>query len=244
MNLWGPCLPYQGSRTKRCVGYSKIIKHECLTRIAQDFDSSYYFFNLAGKVRRDPPLGVAGHLDYDAYQMYRPNGMAALGYKSRALLYRASPLNTEGGTDWQEAADASWQALKVALDNGVTLLTMANRKQNFYGSMVTDECLWTYSFGTLTWSGGWPSTITNCGMQALYNGVFGASTGSNSGVCPTQNFVDKYETLNGEPLNTQADRDAATAAGHYNEQDPYTNRDPRACYRYNYKPVTCSGLDK
>ena len=64
-------------------------------------------------------------------------------------------------------------------------------------------------------------------MQALYNGVFGASTGSNSGVCPTQNFVDKYETLNGEPLNTQADRDAATAAGHYNDQDPYTNRDPR-----------------
>jgi hypothetical protein len=229
MGLWGP-MPYLDKVLGPTDQWDipRLSKHECLTRIAQDFDSAYYFFNLAGKVRRDPPLGVPGHLDYNAYQMYRPNGMAALAYKSRALLYRASPLNTDGSaTDWPEAAKASWDALQVALNNGVFLLTLPNRKANYYGSMVSDESLWTYSFGTLTWSGGWPSTITNCGMQALYNGVFGASTGSNSGVCPTQNFVDKYETLNGEPLNTQADRDAATAAGHYNDQDAYTNRDPR-----------------
>jgi starch-binding outer membrane protein, SusD/RagB family len=229
MNLWGP-MPYLDKVLGPTDQWDipRLSKHECLTRIAQDFDSAYYFFNLAGKVRRDPPLGVPGHLDYNAYQMYRPNGMAALAYKSRALLFRASPLNTDGSaTDWSEAAKASWDALQVALNNGVFLLTLPNRKTNFYGSMVSDESIWTYSFGTLTWSGGWPSTITNCGMQALYNGVFGASTGSNSGVCPTQNFVDKYETLNGEPLNTQADRDAATAAGHYNDQDAYTNRDPR-----------------
>ena len=36
-----------------------------------------------------------------------------------------------------------------------------------------------------------------------------------------------FETKWGDPLNTQADRDAATALGHYNEQDPYANRDPR-----------------
>ncbi len=230
MNLWGP-MPY----LDKVLGLTdqwdipRLSKHDCLTRIAQDFDSSYYFFNLAGKIRRDPPAGVPGHLDYNAYQMYRPNGMAALAFKSRALLFRASPLNTDNSaTDWPEAAKASWDALQVALTNGAILLNpLANRKSNYYGSMVSDEHLWSYSFGTLTWSGGWPSTITNCGFQALYNGLFGASTGSNSGVCPTQNFVDKYETSFGEPLNTQADRDAATAAGHYNEQDPYTNRDPR-----------------
>jgi hypothetical protein len=229
MNLWGP-MPYLDKVLGPTDQWDipRLSKHECLTRIAQDFDSAYFFFNLAGKVRRDPPLGVPGHLDYNAYQMYRPNGMAALAYKSRALLFRASPLNTDGSaTDWAEAAKASWDALQVALTNGAFLLTLPNRKANYYGSMVSDECLWTYSFGTLTWTGGWPSTITNCGFQALYNGVFGASTGSNSGVSPTQNFVDKYETINGEPLNTQADRDAATAAGHYNDQDAYTNRDPR-----------------
>jgi hypothetical protein len=230
MNLWGP-MPY----LDKVLGptdvwdIARLSKHECMTRIAQDFDSSYYFFNLAGKVRRDPPLGVAGHLNYGVtgYQMYRPNGMAALGFKSRTLLYRASPLNTEGGTDWQEAAEASWQALQVALTNGAILLPMANRKQNYYGADVTDESLWSFSYGNLTWNNGGFTGVTNCGFASLFNGIFGASTGSYSGVCPTQNFVDKYETSFGEPLNTQADRDAATLAGHYNEQNPYINRDPR-----------------
>jgi hypothetical protein len=104
---------------------------------------------------------------------------------------------------------------------------MATRSTNFYGADVTDESIWTYSYGTMTWNASSWTNITNCGFQGLYNGVFAANTGSNSGVCPTQNFVDKYETSFGEPLNTQADRDAATLAGHYNEQDSYANRDPR-----------------
>jgi len=238
MNLWGP-MPYldkvMGTNSSEW-DQPRLTKHECLTRIAQDFDSAYYFLNLAGKLRRDPALGVPGHLQYglfgnvstsQGYQMWRPNGMAALGFKARALLFRASPLNTEGAaSDYVEAAAASWTALKSCLDNGLFLLTMANRYQNFYSADCTDETVWNYSFGLLTWSGGW-TNVTNCGMQTLHNGVFGASTGSNSGICPTQNFVDKYETSFGEPLNTQADRDAATLAGHYNEQDSYVGRDPR-----------------
>jgi hypothetical protein len=61
----------------------------------------------------------------------------------------------------------------------------------------------------------------------LYNGVFGNSVSSWSGVGPTQNFVDKYETASGLPLNTLADRAAAITAGEFNEQNPYVNRDPR-----------------
>src|SRR5450759_849263 len=124
MNLWGP-MPYldkvMGTDATQW-DVARLGKHECLTRIAQDFDSAYYFFNLAGKVRRDPPPGVPGHLTYGlfgnintgGYQMWRPNGMAASGFKSRALLCRASPLNTENNaaTDWPEAAAASWTALK------------------------------------------------------------------------------------------------------------------------------------
>ena len=117
-----------------------------MTKISQDFDSAYTCFELAGKIRRDPPSGVAGHNDYNAFQMYRPNGMVAKAYKSRVLLFRASPLNNETGvTDWQEAAVASWQALQIAQNNGATLLTIASRKQNYYGAMATDETLWSYS---------------------------------------------------------------------------------------------------
>jgi starch-binding outer membrane protein, SusD/RagB family len=229
--IWGP-MPYLTKPLGPTDQWDipRLSKWETLTKISQDLDSAYACFELAGKIRRDPPSGVAGHNDYNAYQMYRPNGMAAKAYKSRVLLFRASPLNNEQGlTDWQDAAVASWDALQVALNNGATLLTMANRKQNYYGAMVTDEHLWSYTFNNSSnssWGGSY-NNVTNRGYATLYNGLFLASTGSSSGVCPTQNFVDKYETLNGEPLNTQAERDAATAAGHYNEQDPYTNRDPR-----------------
>ncbi len=47
------------------------------------------------------------------------------------------------------------------------------------------------------------------------------------GTHPTQNYVDRFETLDGYPLQTAAQRAEAVAAGSYNEQAPYQNRDPR-----------------
>jgi starch-binding outer membrane protein, SusD/RagB family len=207
----------------------RLSKHKTCTEIALDFDSAYVFFDKAKLIRRDPPLGVPNHLNYAANQMYRPNGMVALAWKAKALMFAASPLNNEHGvTDWQEAAKESWDALKLALDNGLILLPANQRYLNYYGADCTDEDLWSYTAGTNNWnSGNWASSTNRGNGQTFYNGVFMASTGSASGVCPTQNWVDKYETLNGDPLNTPADRAAATDAKHYNEQDPFTNRDPR-----------------
>jgi len=207
----------------------RLSANETCKKIALDFDSAYMYFEKAGKIRRDPPLGVPNHLNYSANQMYRPNGMVAKAWKAQALMFAASPLNNKNGTaDWEEAAKASWDALKVALDNGLFLLAGKDRYLNIYGADVTDESLWTYTCGNLSWNGGNWVTSTNRGYGATYmNGVFGASSGSYSGVCPTQNWVDKYETKWGEPLNTAADRAAAAAAGHYNEQDMFKNRDPR-----------------
>ena len=228
--FWGP-MPY----ITKVIGpedqwdIPRLSKHETCTKVAADFDSAYVCFNKAGKIRRDPPLGVPNHLNYNANEMYRPNGMVALAWKAKALMFAASPLNNQHGiTDWQEAAAASWAALKLAQDNGLILLPAATRYLNYYGADCTDEDLWSYTAGLLSWNAG--NWLTNTGRgngQTFYNGVFFASTGSNSGVCPTQNFVDKYETKWGDPLNTAADRNAATLAGHYNEQDPFTNRDPR-----------------
>ncbi|MEI7422981.1 MAG: RagB/SusD family nutrient uptake outer membrane protein [Prolixibacteraceae bacterium] len=228
--FWGP-MPY----ITKVIGpddqwdIPRLSKHETCTKIAADFDSAYVCFNKAGKIRRDPPLGVPNHLNYNANEMYRPNGMVALAWKAKALMFGASPLNNKNGkTDWEEAAVASWAALKLAQDNGLILLPAATRYLNYYGADCTDEDLWSYTAGLLSWNAGNWLTNTNRGNgQTFYNGVFFASTGSNSGVCPTQNFVDKYETIWGDPLNTAADRNAATLAGHYNEQDPFANRDPR-----------------
>jgi len=212
--------------------FPRLSNHETLIKIAQDFDSAYTYFEMAGKVRRDPGPGQPGHLaDVD---QENPNGVAAKAYKARALLYAASPLNNElGDTDWANAAVAAWEAMQLALSNQYALLTNTERVRNFYGASYTNEHLWAWDAGNVNWNSG--------NFAGLYNGVFGASKSSWSGVAPTQNYVDKYETRWGDPLNTDADRAAATAAGHYNEQDPFANRDPRLATDIIYNQGPCIG---
>ena len=218
--IWGP-MPY----LTKSLGpddqwdIPRLSKHETLMRIAADMDTAATFFAKAGMMRRDNPIpGAPGHLTNTDQQL--PNGVAAKAFKSRALLYAASPLNNELGIkDWENAAIAAWDAINVAKQYGYELLPAARYKDNYVGTTYTNEQLWGYNWGNWAYNNG--------NMQGMVNGVFGNSKASWSGECPTQNFVDKFETKDGYPLNTQADRDAATAAGKYKEQDPYLNRDPR-----------------
>lgn len=232
--IWGP-MPYITKAIDADDQWDipRLSKHETLIRIAQDMDTAYSYFQLAGKIRRDPGPGEPGHLQ-DPDQR-SPAGVAAKAYKSRALLYAASPLNNElGVTDWQNAAVAAWEALQIALNNQYAMLTpAAERSKNFYGAGYTNEHLWAWNAGNKSWNTG--------DFAGLFNGIFGNSKTSWSGVCPTQNFVDRYETAWGEPLETEAQREAATAAGHYNEQDPFANRDPRLATDIITNQSPCTG---
>ena len=216
----------------------RLSKHETCMRIAADFDTAAYYFEKANKMRRDNPVvGGAGHLNHP--DMFRPNGSAAKGFKSRILLFAASPLNNELGTkDWETAAVASWEAIQIALENGYQLLSAENYKQNFVGGDYSNEQLWGWAAGKLNYDSPF--------QRFLINGVFRGVKGNASGCNPTQNAVDKFETRWGDPLNTQADRDAATALSHYNEQDPYKNRDPRFSINiiYNEAPIPEYGTAK
>ena len=219
--IWGP-MPY----LTKVLGpedqwdIPRLSKRETCLRIAADMDTAATFFAKANLMRRDNPTpGAPGHLPSNAEQQ-RPNGVAAKAFKARALLYAASPLNNELGVkDWEEAAKANWEAIDIALKNGYLLQTADKYKDNYVGVTYTNEQLWGYSWGSWAYDNG--------NQQGIVNGVFGSSKSSWSGECPTQNFVDKFETKYGEPLNTQAERNAATLAGHYKEQDPYKDRDPR-----------------
>ena len=228
---WGP-MPYMDfllTLEDSPWDYERMPGNDYLHRIVQDYDSAYYFFNLAGKIRRDP----VGSLAYGTYQMHRPNGMAAKSFKARALLYAASPLNNKNGVaDWQEAATAVWDAIQIAEANGVTILPLTeasnnDRHLNYYGADVCAESIWSYSHGNQNWN-----------FTATWWGGHFMSSNSASGVFPTQNWVDRYETKWGDPLITQADRDAAAAMvpKHYNEQQPFKDRDPRF-----YKDIIYNG---
>lgn len=232
--LWGS-MPY----INKVIGpfdqwdIPRLTNHETCIKIAQDLDTAYVYFEKAGKIRRDPG-------DLADAEQYKPSGVAAKALKSRVLLYAASPLNTLGDpSDWVNAAASAWDALQIALQKQYGLLPGASRSSNYYGSIYTNEHLWAYYLGNQGYDAWY---YTRC----LFNGIFMNDKSVHSGMCPTQNFVDKYETSFGESLETQADRDAATAAGHYSEQNMYLNRDPRLAMDviYNQSPAQGWSLGK
>lgn len=232
MRIWGP-MPH----ITYIIGADdewdipRLSRYDSYKSVALDMDSAFTAFEKAGRIRRDPGPGEPGHLT-DPDQA-RPNGVAAKAIKARALLYAASPLNNANGTkDWEDAAAASWEAIRIAEQYKYALLDFANYTDNYYGAQYSNEQIW-------AWNSGNGRGFDHGDLQGLQNGVFASKPSGNSGECPTQNMIDKFETKWGEPLNTEEDRARATALGHYNEQDPYKNRDPRF-YKdiiYNEAPI-------
>jgi len=212
---------------------ARLSNHETCMRIAADLDTAVVYYKKCGMMRRDNPVyGGAGHLNNP--DLFKPNGCAALGLKSRILLYAASPLNNElGQKDWDNAAKASWEAITTAEQYGYFLLPASDYKLNWVGTRYSDEALYAWADVNRAYNDG--------AMPAIINGIFGSSAASFSGECLTQNTVDKFETKWGDPLNTAADRAAAIALGHYNDQDPYANRDPRFYVDAIYNQATVPG---
>lgn len=192
----------------------RLSTHETFTRAAEDLKTGYEMMAAAGVARRNTPENLA------TSTVDEISGIAAIGIRSRALLYAASELHNERGQeDWVAAAEAAAEALKAALDAGYELLPAAQYTNNFYGKQMTNETIWAWSYKAKN-------------NHKNFEGIFtypqsGLANQATSGICPTQNFVDRYETIYGEPLVTEEDKAAAIAAGHYNPQNPYAGRDPR-----------------
>lgn len=96
--------------------------------------------------------------------------MAAKALKARCLVYAASELNNlHGQSDWQNAAEACAEAIRIADQYGYDLVPFAEWNSNFYGTKYTNEHIWAWNYGsskinTTTWSAcfGYPvSNYTN-----------------------------------------------------------------------------------
>jgi len=148
----------------------------------------------------------------------RVNGAAAYALKSRALLYRASPLHNPDNNIvyWQEAAQAAIDMITMNESQSRRFRLYRtfddNPNMNYYECFVTtpyynDEYILTRSV--------WNTReielfLAPCGFSGTANSVGRTN--------PTQNLVDSYETINGLPI----DQDPT-----FNPQNPYANRDPR-----------------
>jgi hypothetical protein len=138
----------------------------------------------------------------------------AQAFKSRVLLYAASPLYNPGNmtSRWADAAEAA----KAVIESGKYSLEMDFEK---YRKMF------------ITYDPSSPEIILvkESSIQAsseygsyelippLSHGTTGA--GGFSYFAPTQQMVEAYEMNNGKPITD--------ASSGYNTQDPYKNRDPR-----------------
>ncbi len=136
---------------------------------------------------------------------------------SRVLLYAASPLfNTSNDINkWQKAADAA----AALLSSDYSLYPDYREAFILPSGSENNELIFTRNF-----------TTTNGHQAPMHNlnrryGAYGGWWGSNG---PTQNLVDDYDMINGEPPFIYADGvKTINPASGYDPDHPWANRDPR-----------------
>jgi len=145
---------------------------------------------------------------------------ASYALLSRLLLYAASPLfnPTNDKARWQKAADAA-AVFTLNNDRGYSLFSDYKTLFNSNSGLAQNEVIFSRNFTTATSHAAPPN---NLGRRYGAYGGWWASNG------PSQNFVDDYDMINGEPAfiwngNTKT----VNPASGYNPARPYFNRDPR-----------------
>lgn len=154
------------------------------------------------------------YLETDNEETGRITKGFVMALKSRVLLYAASPLHneTDDTEKWKDAASAALALIDSARTLGwYEKESGANAVNNFSSREVIMF-----------------KNNTNSSNFELYNFPIRFTEGgsSHTGVCPTQNLVDAFETENGYSVSL-------TSAGwlsddpEFDEDAPYANRDPR-----------------
>jgi hypothetical protein len=185
--------------------------------------------------------------------------------KSRMILMAASPLYNEGQDHWQEAYQICKQSVANLKAQGYELYNKVNfptpwtsdiayfnpdGSVNEYAAMFNE-----YFCNDMAYSAT-PSdreTVyqTNGGQaEAFHIDGIGAQWQYKTGTCPSQELIDCFETIDGQPILNLAKpyNDEVThlspnfnTSSMYKEQDPYVNRDPRfyASFYYNGSKRYC-----
>lgn len=136
---------------------------------------------------------------------------AFLALESRALLYLASPLNSEDDArKWDDAAVAAQAVMDLHVYELYKVGETPYRSMEFDKTAANKEVIFERRFS-------FPEAPHNIHMMWSLDAE---DAGSWNGLYPTQNLVDAYETIDGklidDPTNTM-----------YDAQDPYSNRDAR-----------------
>ncbi|QNL50457.1 RagB/SusD family nutrient uptake outer membrane protein [Olivibacter sp. SDN3] len=169
--------------------------------------------------------------------------------KSKMILFAASPLYNGGQNYWEEAYQTNKLSLQHLRDNGYALYKQVSLPHVYLADeafLGPDKNVHTALYNEyFTQNMGYSATPVdretiyqsreNQGNIWYMDGV-GAQDGYKTGTCPSQELVDAYETIDGEPVldlaNPYLDEKHLTPNYNsnntlYNPNDPYANRDPR-----------------
>lgn len=185
----------------------------------------------------------------------------AWAIKSRMSLTAASPLFNEGNDYWEWAYKINDDALKALLANGFELYTTCTNANRFgtgkgaaFRELLTVEA-------DISASPRDKETIfqhrANNGHWIWHIGYIGNGEGNTAycGSVPTQELVDAFETVDGQPVLDLAkpyldekhlEPNYNTSNTMYDPKNPYENRDPRLheTVLYNGHPFKWDGKNK
>ncbi len=179
-------------------------------------------------------------------EAFRFTKAVAEGLKSRMSLYAASPLYNEGNDYWERAYQLNKQALANLRANGYELYDQVNfpswsDNPDVFLPNDAAKLFNEYFSNSMAYESS-PTdkeTIyqTNAGQDGFGTDGVGAQNQYKSGSCPSQEIVDCFETIDGQPILDLA-KPYVDEVTHlqpnfnpnntlYDEQNPYENRDPR-----------------
>lgn len=198
--------------------------YECVQAILADCDSALAQPNLPWRTKLEAERGAM-------------TKSVAVAIKSQAILFAASPLWNGGKNYWAEAATITKASLDALLGKNYALYNPASSAVKAYSNyqrffLVKPEMLENPANDKETIY----SQKGQVGAVWQQHGLPFIPDVIKAGACPSQELVDSYETLNGQPVLDLArpylDADHLvpnynTANTQYDKNNPYKNRDPR-----------------
>lgn len=251
--MWFGCsLPIIREPYTYDADFSKVERssfHDVVEFIVEDCDAALACEELPWRITTDS-------------EAMRMTKAVAWAIKSRMTLFAASPLYNDGNNYWEEAYSVNKAAVQALESNGYALYDKLNQAavwgdEKAYLPTAASQYFNEYFCNSGAYAANPADKETIYQLRdganldlANVDGI-GAILGYKTGTCPSQELVDAFETIDGQPVLDLAKPylDEQHLKPNYNssnttydKNNPYANRDPRfyATVYYNGSKRYCN----
>lgn len=251
--MWFGCsLPIIREPYTYDADFSKVERssfHDVVEFIVEDCDAALACEELPWRITTDS-------------EAMRMTKAVAWAIKSRMTLFAASPLYNDGNNYWEEAYSVNKAAVQALESNGYALYDKLNQAavwgdEKAYLPTAASQYFNEYFCNSGAYAADPADKETiyqlrdGANLDLAYVDGIGAILGYKTGTCPSQELVDAFETIDGQPVLDLAKPylDEQHLKPNYNssnttydKNNPYANRDPRfyATVYYNGSKRYCN----